>query len=780
MGHEFGIIHMRFYTALFAGIGLIVSTAVSAQSGPEPELGNVALHQALLDVGTDLSLMCVATHPDDEDGATLTYFRKKYGYKTYALLATRGEGGQNEIGSELYEELGVIRTDEMARASGHTGAELHFLDYAEYGYSKNAEEAYAFWGQEETLRRMVRKIRELRPDVIITHHGERGGHGQHQAVGRTLMIAFDAAADPDVFPEQLDAGLEPWQAARLYLRSFRGGGEGSVKIPIGELDPVRGLTYAQIAANALREHETQGMGFFIDRFLTSRATSSYSLMKEADGGTQGATKIDAPSGELFAGLKDRVSKEARNVSKRGISNLDSNDVIALLAKSEGGEKARLNQLAIALTELRLTTRVSDTTVTPGQQISIDVELADYGRPDGAQVTFSLKTKPWFKYSEPHADQQGVLDSGFVNTRSIVTIPIDQTPTIPHADYLFKPNFLEPQLTIVAEVKTDSGTIRLESVVFMDIAPEVSVEYLNAPYLVQTGQTQSSFSLLVTNHSPGPKEVTLELGASRGIKLDQRIVTLSFSGEDDQRLVMVPAQIAKDITPGDYSIFVRIRDTEYESKGTARVVDLKVPEVKKVGVIYSYDNTFMDTLERMAVPHVALEEDDFNARTLDEFSTIIVDIRAYLVRPDLVANNQALLDYVHRGGTMLVMYQKTFEWKPEYAPYNLQLSRNRVTVEEAPITVLQPHHPLFTTPNAMSDNDWDGWRQERGLYFPSKWADEYTALIDVKDPGENPPPGSLLITHYGQGTYLYTALGWYRQLRDLHPGTLRIFANMLAL
>lgn len=285
---------MRVFGFMIVGLMLSGSGfAIGLVKPVEPSLGSVALHQALLDVGTDLSLMCVATHPDDEDGATLTYYRKKFGYKTYALIATRGEGGQNEIGSELYEELGVLRTDEMGRASAHTGADLHFLDYPEFGFSKSADEAFEVWGKEETLRRMVRKIRELRPDVIITHHGETGGHGHHQAVGRALMISFDMAADPKAFPEQLAEGLEPWQAARLYHRSFSGGGSGSVLVPFSELDPARGMSYARIAANALGEHATQGMGFFIDRFLTSRSSSTYKLMKEAPGGTQGGGSVGA-------------------------------------------------------------------------------------------------------------------------------------------------------------------------------------------------------------------------------------------------------------------------------------------------------------------------------------------------------------------------------------------------------------------------------------------------------------------------------------------------------
>nr|HPJ98216.1 LmbE family protein [Candidatus Hydrogenedentota bacterium] len=163
-----------------------------------------------------------------------------------------------------------------------------------------------------------------------------------------------------------------------------------------------------------------------------------------------------------------------------------------------------------------------------------------------------------------------------------------------------------------------------------------------------------------------------------------------------------------------------------------------------------------------------------------FPVVIVDIRAYHAREDLAANNSVLLDYVRQGGTALVMYQKTFEWKPEYAPYPIQVSTNRVGAENAPVTLLVPDHPLFTTPNAIAPEDWLGWVQERGLYIPDAWDEHYTPLVRTNDPGEDIPPGSCLICDYGEGIYLYTSLVWYRQLREAHPGALRVFANMLAL
>ena len=243
---------------------------------------------------------------------------------------------------------------------------------------------------------------------------------------------------------------------------------------------------------------------------------------------------------------------------------------------------------------------------------------------------------------------------------------------------------------------------------------------------------------------------------------------------------VPAAIGNDpvLQPREYRLAAVVEGCGAARHAAVHLVDLAIPENVRVGVIQGYDDTFMTVLRKMSVPHEALETKDFNAATLDTFTTIIVDMRAYMVRPDLVANNQALLDYVHRGGKVMVNYHKTFEWKPEFAPYPIRLSRNRVTEESAHVTHLVPDHPLLNTPNTITGRDWEGWTQERGLYFPDEWDEHYTALLAMADTGETIPPGSLLVATYGEGRYVYTALGLYRQLRQLHPGALRLFANML--
>lgn len=772
---------MKCVCSLFVVIGLILAgSAVAA----EPELGAVALEQALRDAGTDLRLMCVAAHPDDEDSGTLTLYRKKHGFHTIALIATRGEGGQNEAGPELYEELGVIRTWEMMAASDITGADLRFLSLPEFGYSKSREETYAIWGEEEALRRTVHMIRLTKPDVIITHHGPSGGHGHHQAIGHALQKAFDVAADPDVFPEQIRAGLEPWQPARLYLRS---GGAGSIGIPMDELDAVRGLTYNEISAKALSEHISQGFDKFVASGFFRRRSPSYALVKSVDQVVNPGT-IAAPDAGLMAGLRDRVPESDRRLSQMEREPAAILDRVSALLPGAYAERdtspqayrrwRRLNRLAAVAAKLRLQAFPEDETVVPGQEVPVELRVDDFaGAATLKEVAVTGSGFPGFE----KVSNSNVTLAGSAETKLTVTIPNPAPYSIPHPEYVYEDRFLRPQMTVVARVDLNGVPVELHEPIYVDVAPPVEVGFLDAPYLAREGVDGAvTLKLALRNHRPSATEGAVRLAGDKRLRVDNATIEETFNAEGEERIVPVRVQLPSDAQPGDYEMTASLAGFDESEDTAVRVVDLQIPENVRVGVIQSYDDTFMKTLERFNVPHKAVTKESFTPENLDQFTTIIVDIRAYLVRPDLIANNGAVLDYVKRGGNLLVMYHKTFEWSEDFAPYPITLSRNRVTVEEAPIELLEPDHPLFNIPNKINGADWDGWIQERGLYFPSRWDDAYTPLVAVSDPGESIPPGSVLIAEYGQGTYLYTALGWYRQLRELHPGALRVFANMLAL
>src|SRR5258708_5184321 len=259
--------HRKLFQTVFAVlfVSLLLTTPRAQQTIAPPAADDrVALYQALLDLTNPWTVMCIAAHPDDEDGTSLIVMRRKYGAHTVSLFSTFGEGGQNAIGPELYEELGAIRARETIAAAEIQGSEPYFLGLKDFGYSKSADEAFKFWGHDEALRRMVLEIRKLRPDVIITNHSvTNNDHGHHQATARLELEAFDAAADPKRFPEQLKDAVTTWQVQRLFVRAGRSNQAQAETSPLvtidpNERDPVRGVVYAEESLRALQKHATQG------------------------------------------------------------------------------------------------------------------------------------------------------------------------------------------------------------------------------------------------------------------------------------------------------------------------------------------------------------------------------------------------------------------------------------------------------------------------------------------------------------------------------------------
>ncbi len=784
-------------TALAAAVAfgaVAVGAEPYGRGAPAPsELGAAAAYQALLDVGTDLRLMCVAAHPDDEDGATLAKYRRRYGVETHAVIATRGEGGQNEIGSEWDAELGVIRTWEMARAAEVTGAKLHYLNLPDFGYSKSRDEAFAVWGREETIARVVRVIREVRPDVIITHHGRMRDHGHHQAIGAALLEAFDLAADGAAFPE---CGA-PWQATRLYIRSFEPV-DGATTVDAGALDPVRGVTYAEIAADALRLHASQGMGFFIDRLLADPRIH-YELVREAPQPTEGLRGV-AARGSLFQGMQDRVSPGARAASdaaatgsSEDASGLDGPGVVGLLERvyaggTQGGddvsvrERARISRALARLEHLRVSAAPTDGILAPGERVTLDVRVEDFGRREADAVEIAVTPAPWIAPETPGPITVTLDERGVGAAQWHGTVASDAPLTRPYADRLRDDVLLRPAAVVLARMAPADGRApRIAEVpVYADVAPAVEVAFLGAPYIVPGGPDRGlSAKIRLTCRSKTPREAQVVISSSQGLNLPPRVETVSFSGEDASQVLTVATDVPAGAPPRTYALTVQI-DGGAAYHADVEVVDAVIPEGLRVGVIQSYDDTLSRTLEALGAAHASITEADYAPDALDAFDTVIVDLRAFLVREDAAANHQALLEYVARGGTLVVMYQKTFEWREAFAPYSLRISRNRVTREDAPVELLAPEHPAFTWPNVITEMDWDGWRQERGLYFADAWDARYTPLIAVADPGETPPPGAYLEARHGEGRYVYTALAWHRQLRDAHPGALRLFANLISL
>lgn len=799
---------------------------VSGQGTTHPvhDQGYLALYQAITDLKSDFTLMSVAAHPDDEHIQTLTYYRRGRGVRTVVVAATRGEGGQNEIGPELYRELGVIRTHEMQRAGEISGAEYYNLNLEDFGYSRSAEEALRKWGREQPLKDMVFLIRKLRPDVIITNHDTHSGHGQHQATGILIRQAFDLAADSTKFPEQLQQGVGTWQPLRLFQRVFTAE-DADVAIPVGNFDPVRGESYAQIAGRALTEHRSQGMEFFAESMKRGPRFTYYKLIKPV-------VQVKPDLADLFEGLPglwprlqekfpdqfqvlnqlERERQHAIAVFSEDPPELTAallqelqlwRDLASHVEDSSGPDgdiirqEQKLQEALFRSLHLDFDLQLSDRKVIRNQNLKMSAVFFNGGQEKIALKSIEIRPRnEWFNRPDFNF-YQPVSTSLAYNQSDTVTfnfrIPESANFTVPKTEILYKTFHWQPLLKAVVQYDFDGVNLSAGTEADLDIVPDLAVRLVPQQRILPMSFRGKEIHPVVqiTNNAPDSVSGAIRLawGDSTLMAGNGNAQSFELQREDEETAVRFALQVPSDLDIGDYKLNL---SCEFEhsygnktitSEGLIRAIDVAtVPDVN-VGIIKSYDNTLQNALEQMGVTGQALTSEDLRWGNLSKFDTIILDIRAYLVRADLRQNNGRLLQYVKNGGNLIVMYQKVFEWNPEYgnpqwAPYPLLLSHERVTDEDAPVTVLQPQHPLLNSPNKITGSDWQGWMQERGLYFPIRWDPKYEALLALSDPGEPPLQGSYLVARYGKGSYIYTSLVWYRELRALAPGAFRNLANMI--
>jgi LmbE family N-acetylglucosaminyl deacetylase len=772
------------------------------------ETDNAELHQALLDLANPWTVMCVAAHPDDEDGSTLTILRRKYGVHTVSLFSTFGEGGQNAVGPELYEDLGVIRARETMAAAEVQGSEPHFLGFRDFGFSKSAEEAFRAWGEREVLRRMVLQIRLLRPDVIITNHDTTSGHGHHQATGRTVLAAFDAAADPKQFPEQLpQAGV--WQVQRLFVRSRGEAAAGAqvVTLDPNETDPVRGMTYAQQALAALHKHATQGPwpktvpagGARPIRYtLVKQAPNSPPLPANAKTPVDGLVLPDAVAAKLMAPTIE--SKPLTDFLDRRLELL----VSLLSAKRRGVFTApkevvdtdphrfklmveRLNNALATVSGASVGLNSESSALVPGQEARLAAVTANSGI---AEIQIKqLKFRGLGVETKLNAADK-MLPGTDTSAEVKVAVPKTAALTVPSSEHLYDGRLFGEPLDVEAELMIEGVTFTVENESHMEVAPAVEIVSVEpSPYVSTpaTSQKPLDFKITLKNHLPSEFRGLLRV---IGQSLETgREISLGPNETEAQNLVVrtalpLTAQIRS-------SVAITVDQPNPKDPIAKREVplvyaDALVVSGRRVGYIPSYDQTLERALAALGVDAKKLIVDEIAKSDLSSFQTIIIDNRGYEAHQDLIPVNNRLLKYVEDGGTLLVFYHRTNEWnpnegrgRPQLAPYPIIIGDERVTEEDAPVTFLQPKHPLLNFPNKITQQDFANWVQERGLYFPREWDPRYTAVLATNDKGEAPLKGGLLVAPYGRGNYIYTSYVWYRQLRAGLPGGYKFFANLIS-
>lgn len=796
-------------------------------------INHVELHQALLDLTNPWTVMCVAAHPDDEDGTTLTMLRRKYGIHTVSLFSTYGEGGQNAVGPELYQELGVIRARETMAAAQIQGSEPYFLGLPDFGFTKSAEETFRIWGEKEALRRMVLKIRELRPDVIITNHDTVTGHGQHQATGRLILQAFDAAADPKSFPEQLRT-VSVWQPQRLFVRFGFESNPATrnleqeatktgkvVSVDPNEKDPIRDSTFAEQALSALQRHATQGPWptSIAERLRAQNRTElppiRYRLAREI----AAAPALQANSKNFVEGLRLPVTTGAKlaapTVNDRSLTDFADRPgeaLVALIRAKRAGlftapeeitklDRPRFDRMAARLDRaLAVASGVSiaigsnQQTIVPGVESQFTITLNNAGDADVAVKRLSF-IEPGRSRAVEIAEK---LPPGTDTSVIVKLVPATTTAiTVPASEHLYDDRFLGERLTASAGLEIEGAQFQLSGETREAVTPAVEISEIFPSPCVRTPKTLTrcnTMKLKLTNHLSAPFQGQLKLTNS-DLHSHHDLIELQLQPHENRELTVTDnyavssAQAASEFGQSG-SATVSIQERGSRESITQRKVpviyaDARVVDVR-VGYLPSFDRTLENSLAALGLEAKQLSVEDIQKSDLSKYSTLIIDNRGYQAHPELIAANQRLLDFVKEGGTLIVFYHKTNEWnpdekrnRPQLAPYSIILGDERVTEEDAPIKILKPAHPLLTFPNRISVADFKDWIQERGLYYPRDWDAHYEALFSTNDPGETPLTGGLLAAQYGKGNYIYTSMVWYRELMAGVPGSYRMLANMVS-
>lgn len=806
-------------------------------------------------LASPVRILHIGAHPDDEESGLLAYLARGLKARTGYLSLTRGDGGQNLIGGELYEALGLIRTEELLAARAIDGAEQLFARAYDFGFCKDPAEALARWGEERLLADTVRAVRSFRPHIIIARFAGTpdDGHCHHQVAGIIARRAFHAAADPNSFPDQ---GLRPWSAQKFYVVSNER--EATIAINVGEFDPLFGRSYYQIGMAGRALHRSQGQGALELR----GPVYAYLKLAESRAGPVApeSSIFDGIASALEAAAEDEVSRERLREIESLIASaaaayhprnrLASAELLlkalAKLRELMGNDRdpelrfllerkaAEFNEAISALLGISLEAVVPQPAVVPGEELKLEVKFLNRAAtevslnrvevivPEGwsraplgtmspavlnyneeARLGFAIRVAEAARPTMPHwlrRERSG--DSFATEEMDLAILPHAPPEVMARAYYSawgYEASIEAPAEFIAADPA--EGEIRLSLAVVPKAAVRITPELLLLP--LKTRGERARFKIEVESNWPGEMSGRLRLILPKGFSARPEAVELSFKRRGEKRGALFELLIPPQAAAGEYSVealfeqggeryasgyrlisYPHIRPNRVYRPARARLLllDAKLPERLRLGYVMGSGDSVPEVLTQLGASVQLLDSDALAFSELDRFDAIIVGVRAYAVRDDLKALNARLLDYVRRGGLLVVQYQTYEFFEGNFAPYPLKANRphDRVVDETAPVEMLEPEHPIFNRPNRIEARDFEGWVQERGLYFAAEWDRRYRALLASADKGEEAKRGGLLVASYGIGTYIYTGYAWFRQLPAGVPGGIRLFLNLVSL
>ena len=811
-----------------AALGVLAATA----RAEEPPMNAGMLAHALDRLAGTARVLFVAAHPDDENTRLLAYLANARHVTAAYLSMTRGGGGQNLIGSEQGELLDVLRTEELLAARALDGARQRFTRMRDFGYSKSAAETLAIWDHEQALADVVWVLRTFQPDVVIVRFDEQPpNHGHHTASAILAREAFTAAADATRFPEQLRGGVTPWQATRLVLNvpTWRAGPPPADALPldVGLYDARLGVGYADLAAHSRSQHKSQGFGVagergaLIERFVPLAGTPPTADI--LDGVALGWQRFGAAGAPVARALDAARGALRRDEPEHAVpALLDAQAALAALPDTPRVLDARADLAPIIAAAAGLFVRATATQpgVVPGGEVTLRVEIAQR-RP--ARLT--LRAVEFSGAAAQRLDEPLALNAKRELTQA-VRIAADAPVSTPY--WLAEPALRgrqvvrdarliglpqgPPALAVTVTLAADERLVRLPVPVryawtdpvqgertrpFL-IVPPATLTPARAAVLLPNGQPATVTLRVRAGQDALRGEVSLPLPAGWRAAPPRQPVSLAQLGDETTVSFTVsapPGAAPIEIAPrldADGRVWAFREDViDYPhipmqvvlQPVTLRLVPLtlRLPP-GPIGYVAGSGDTVAEDLAHAGFAVEALDDATLRDGALDRYAAIVVGIRAYNTRPAVPAAHARLMDYVAGGGTVVVQYNtnnRLAALEESVGPYPLTIGRERVTDETAAMTPVDPAHALLHAPNAITAADFDGWVQERGLYFAAQWDDAYQPLLQAADAGEAPLRGGVLVAEHGRGRYVYTGLAFFRQLPAGVPGAYRLFANLLA-
>lgn len=827
------------YHGLWLCLLLMVST-IWAQSPDKPSASQ--LHQDLKKLNFLGTALYVAAHPDDENTRLISYLSNDVKARTAYLSMTRGDGGQNLVGPEIRELLGVIRTQELLAARRTDGGEQFFTRANDFGYSKHPDETLEIWNKQEVLGDVVRAIRRFKPDVIINRFNHRNPgttHGHHTSSAMLSMEAFGLVADATKYPETAKE-FGTWQPKRLFFNTswwFYGSQENFEKadktnlisVDAGTFYPATGLSNGEIAANSRSMHKSQGFGSTGSRgsevewleFLQGEPLTANKGLFDGIDTTWARVDGGKAIGDILTPLESDFdyqdpSSMVPDLLKARQLILELNDDYWKTLKLR-----QIDELIIHCSGLFIEAVASSNQANPGVKAALnieainrselDIELIGFQSKNGGQILrvdqplmtnkrerFEAKMETHLPeglaYSAPYwLNEKGTLGM-YSAPKGLIGYPETPAPAVISAALTINGQAISIDREVVYKYNDPvDGEVYQPFEILPEVTSSISEKVIiysqnearTIPVQVKAGRDSIS-GFVSLQHPEGWKAEPAELPFTLNREGEEVVLNFKLFPPENQSEGLIRPLVGV----GDRFHDLEMIEIDYPHIPYQRVLMpsqakvVRIPIEKKgelIGYIEGAGDAIPESLKQIGYRVEQVDPETMTAQSLKPYDALVIGIRAYNTVPELRFKQSVLMQYVEDGGTMLVQYNTNRRLVTEaLAPYELNLSRDRVTDENSPVTILDPTHPALNYPNKISLNDFQGWVQERGLYFPDQWSSQFKPLLGMKDPNSETYQGSLLIAKYGKGHYIYTGLSFFRELPAGVPGAYRLFANLLSL